>query len=108
MSCLKNCTDVPRASPVRARIVTVTSYLSRRSCKTRRGGAMMTKRSLRSMFPIAMLASTLALSARAYLQEQLPTGQYVTPTVIPNAVQQYLNPQLAAYPDFIAGEAVRS
>lgn len=39
---------------------------------------------------------------------RLPTGQFVTPTAIEDAVQQYLNPGLAAYPDFIAGEAVRS
>ena len=39
---------------------------------------------------------------------RLPTGQFVTPTAIDQAVQQYLNPGLAAYPDFIAGEAVRS
>jgi DNA-binding beta-propeller fold protein YncE len=39
---------------------------------------------------------------------RLATGQYVTPTAIDDAVQQYLNPGLAAYPDFIVGEAVRS
>src|SRR5262245_60622459 len=39
---------------------------------------------------------------------RLPTGQYVTPTAISDAVQQYLNPGLPAYPDFVAGEAVRS
>src|SRR5258706_10447989 len=39
---------------------------------------------------------------------RLATGQYVTPTIINDAEQQYLNPGLAAYPDFIAGEAVRS
>src|SRR5271166_4949865 len=39
----------------------------------------------------------------------LPTGQYVTPTApLTNAVQQDLNPGLAAYPKFVAGEAVRS
>ena len=38
----------------------------------------------------------------------LPTGQYVTPTVIPQSHQQSLNPRLPAYPDFVAGEAVRS
>ncbi len=39
----------------------------------------------------------------------LPTGQYVTPTApLTNAVQQPLNPGLAAYPNFVAGEAVRS
>jgi YVTN family beta-propeller protein len=39
---------------------------------------------------------------------QLATGQYVTPTAMDDAVQQYLNPQLPGYPDFIAGMAVRS
>jgi DNA-binding beta-propeller fold protein YncE len=38
----------------------------------------------------------------------LPTGQYVTPTFVRGAVQQFLNPGLTDYPDFIAGEAVRS
>ena len=38
----------------------------------------------------------------------LPTGQFVTPTAVRDAVQQFLNPGLAAYPNFIAGEAVRS
>jgi len=39
----------------------------------------------------------------------LPTGQYVTPTApLTNAVQQDLNPGLADYPNFVAGEAVRS
>ena len=38
----------------------------------------------------------------------LPTGQYVTPTALKDAVQQFLNPGLPAYPDFVAGEAVRS
>src|SRR5262249_30111739 len=31
-----------------------------------------------------------------------------TPTAIPDAFQQYLNPGLPDYPNFIAGEAVRS
>src|SRR5262249_901604 len=78
-------------------------------------------------------ATLFALSTRAQLQErndggqqgqddrrdgddddrprglvQLPTGQFVTPTAIEDSVQQYLNPGLAAYPNFIAGEAVRS
>ena len=96
----------------------------------------MTKRSLRRLLELCALTSVtlLALSARPFLQERdgdrqerdadrhergddrreghgrlrLPTGQFVTPTVISDAVQQYLNPGLAAYPDFVAGEAVRS
>ncbi len=39
---------------------------------------------------------------------RLPTGQFVTPTAITDAVQQYLNPGLPDYPNFVAGEAVRS
>jgi YVTN family beta-propeller protein len=39
---------------------------------------------------------------------QTATGQFITPTALPGAVQQLLNPQLAAYPNFVAGEAVRS
>jgi DNA-binding beta-propeller fold protein YncE len=81
-------------------------------------------------------AALLALSARAELQERkddrqeqnrdrrdhddddeeegrkrflpLPTGQFVTPTIMDGAVQQYLNPGLTAYPNFVAGMAVRS
>jgi len=97
----------------------------------------MTKRSLAQLFKLSVLTSAtlLALSAHPSLQERkddaqerkhnrhddddrdddrqprgivLPTGQYVTPTAIDDAVQQFLNPGLAAYPTFIAGEAVRS
>jgi DNA-binding beta-propeller fold protein YncE len=39
---------------------------------------------------------------------QLPSGQYITPTFMRGAVQQYLNPRLPGYPNFVAGEAVRS
>jgi DNA-binding beta-propeller fold protein YncE len=38
----------------------------------------------------------------------LATGQFITPTVVRDAVQQRLNPGLAGYPNFVAGEAVRS
>src|SRR5258708_31432246 len=36
------------------------------------------------------------------------TGQYVTPMELGGSVQQFLNPGLPAYPNFVAGEAVRS
>ncbi len=83
----------------------------------------MKNRSLRHLFKFGVAAATLlALSARADLHGRdnddddrheprgfmLPTGQFVTPTALEDAVQQYLNPHLAAYPDFVAGEAVRS
>jgi DNA-binding beta-propeller fold protein YncE len=44
----------------------------------------------------------------AHLIAQVPSGQFVTPTAIKGSLQQFLNPGLAAYPDFVAGEAVRS
>jgi DNA-binding beta-propeller fold protein YncE len=39
---------------------------------------------------------------------RLATGQYITPTALRGSAQQLLNPGLSAYPDFVAGEAVRS
>ncbi len=39
---------------------------------------------------------------------RVPSGQWVTPGAIDGAVQTLLNPQLPAYPDFVAGMAVRS
>ena len=38
----------------------------------------------------------------------LPTGDFITPTILQGAVQQPLNPGLPAYPNFVAGEAVQS
>src|SRR6188508_1090933 len=37
--------------------------------------------------------------------QRLATGQFVAPAALPGAVQQFLNPGLPAYPDFVAGEA---
>ncbi len=37
-----------------------------------------------------------------------PPGLYITPTALPSAVQQLLNPGLANYPNFVAGEAVKA
>jgi YVTN family beta-propeller protein len=37
-----------------------------------------------------------------------PPGLFITPTALPNAVQQLLNPGLTNYPDFVAGEAVKA
>jgi YVTN family beta-propeller protein len=97
----------------------------------------MMKRSLPHFFTLSLLTvmTLLVTSTHVHLQERndgqerndsrrnhddddddrrkqdliaLPTGQYVTPTVIKGAVQQFLNPGLPEYPDFVAGEAVRS
>src|SRR6266446_5878443 len=92
----------------------------------------MTNRSLQHLLKLTVFTSAalLALSARADLRQRtdddrrggehnddrqehrgllrLATGQYITPTSIDGAVQQYLNPGLPGYPNFVAGEAVRS
>ena len=54
--------------------------------------------------PVALLSG---IPARAQSQT-LPNGQTITPTAARGSVQQFLNPGLAAYPNFVAGEAVRS
>ena len=81
----------------------------------------MRQRSLQSVLTLGAVAVAMfAFSARADLKEHdddyrpsrialmLPTGQFVTPTALDDAIQQYLNPGLQAYPGFVAGEAVRS
>src|SRR5215471_1358274 len=66
-------------------------------------------------FGIAALAVTLSFQVHAQSPDpanlkaaQTATGQYVTPMALRGAVQQILNPGLPGYPDFVAGEAVRS
>src|SRR6267143_3576279 len=72
---------------------------------------------MKLLITFGIAASAVALSLQVHAQSpelpkvtalQTATGQYVTPTAIRGAVQQYLNPGLPAYPDFVAGEAVRS
>jgi YVTN family beta-propeller protein len=63
----------------------------------------MTSRVLRLLF----LASCLSVaSASAVAQEALPDGQSITPTAAPGAIFTSLNPGLADYPKFTAGQAV--
>jgi YVTN family beta-propeller protein len=84
----------------------------------------MKKRTVQRLLQTSALISAgiLALTVRATLHghdhdddhgghhaaTRLATGQYITPTAIDDSVQQLLNPGLPGYPDFIAGEAVRS
>jgi len=62
----------------------------------------------------ACVATCWALAAQAQLAVQgaegvqLPSGQFITPLALRGAVQQELNPGLRDYPNFVAGEAVRS
>jgi YVTN family beta-propeller protein len=71
----------------------------------------------RNLLTLGVIAAAvlLALQARAdsapsrtLTLVQLPTGQHITPLALPGAEQQFLNPGLPAYPDFVAGEAVRA
>jgi hypothetical protein len=63
---------------------------------------------------IAALAVALSLRVRAQSADPANVAafqtarQYITPTAMRGAVQQLLNPGVPAYPNFVAGEAVRS
>src|SRR5690349_173647 len=57
---------------------------------------------------VAPLAHADSQDRSRALPIQIPSGQYITPTYLRGAVQQFLNPQLPAYPNFVAGEAVKS
>ena len=63
-----------------------------------------------SLLGATILGGTMALpmAGAEAANLPLPDGQYITPTAINGSVQQLLNPGLAAYPNFVAGEAVRS
>jgi hypothetical protein len=41
-------------------------------------------------------------------QSPTPPGLYIPPTALPDAIQQLLNPGLANYLNFVAGEAVKA
>jgi hypothetical protein len=79
----------------------------------------MKNRSIGYVLKAAVLigAVLLTVSVRATLQDRsagrqpgalLPSGHAITPAAAQHAVQLYLNPGLTAYPDFVAGQAVRS
>ena len=71
----------------------------------------MNSHTIKKLFKLGVIAPTVLLAMQAAAQTsatQLATGQYITPTAIAGAVQQALNPGLPAYPNFVAGEAVKS
>ena len=63
---------------------------------------------LLGLLTFGIAASAVALSLQVHAQSpgkpknvsaiQTATGQYITPTAVPGAVQQFLNPELPAYP----------
>ena len=76
----------------------------------------MNRRKVVTLLKWTLMASAVQLAMQARADDddghqqamRLATGQYVTPTFVSGAVQQFLNPGLPGYPKFIAGEAVRS
>src|SRR5215467_1051032 len=74
----------------------------------------MKKQTCQALFKAAILASAAQIAMPAHADhelnkgQRLATGQFITPTFLRGAVQQSLNPGLPAYPNFVAGEAVRS
>jgi YVTN family beta-propeller protein len=72
---------------------------------------MMKTKMYQTLFRAAILASAAHIVVPAYAQApvmQTATGQLITPTAIPGAVQQELNPGLAGFPNYAADEAARS
>src|SRR5262245_35944035 len=86
--------------------------------KRRREGKAFAKTPiLLGMIAFGFTAVAVVLSLQVHAQApgsskvasmQTATGQYITPTALRGAVQQFLKPGLALYPNFVAGEAVRS
>src|SRR5215469_277108 len=67
----------------------------------------------RHRFGLCLTLSLLALPSAPTLAQNntrssTPPGLYITPTALDHAVQQVLNPHLANYPNFVAGEAVKA
>src|SRR5256712_3496870 len=85
-----------------------------RSARQQQGGAQMKTNKLLGLITSCMVVSVV-FNARAEPTEtakaasqRLATGQYITPTALRGSMQQLLNPGLSAYPNCVAGEAVRS
>jgi len=80
---------------------------------------MLTKLSYQQLLKAGLLASSIFVAPHLALadiddgiadnngQQPLPTGQYITPLLPTNAIQSFLNPHLANYPNYVAGEAVK-
>jgi YVTN family beta-propeller protein len=76
--------------------------------KTRKLLGLITSGIVASAVQPAFHARAESLETAKAASLRLATGQYITPTALRGSTQQFLNPQLPAYPSFVAGEAVRS
>jgi YVTN family beta-propeller protein len=61
-----------------------------------------------SLAAAGLLTSCLVFAAPQSNMELLPTGQFISPTAIPGAIQQPMNPQIAAKPGQVVSGAIRS
>lgn len=68
---------------------------------------MQTRSGIRSLRAACLAATVLGPPLAAHAADQLPDGKFITPLAIPGATQQFLNPGLPNYPDFVAGQALR-
>jgi YVTN family beta-propeller protein len=57
---------------------------------------------------LANAQSSARLGNDSNKKSSTPPGLYIAPMALPHAVQQVLNPGLANYPNFVAGEAVKA
>jgi YVTN family beta-propeller protein len=69
---------------------------------------ILIRMALLAVIGLAVTQHASAQLSPADVAVPLPSGQFVTPNAITGSVQQFLNPGLPAYPNFVAGEAVRS
>jgi DNA-binding beta-propeller fold protein YncE len=68
----------------------------------------MRMQTLFRLMALGIAVCVLPICAQPPQGLQTAPGLFVTPLAVPGAVQQFLNPKLPLYPDFVAGEAVRS
>jgi len=57
---------------------------------------------------LALAGLPIPAQSQGTKRSTTPPGLYITPTALNHAVQQVLNPGLANYPNFVAGEAVKA
>ena len=61
-----------------------------------------------AVFATAMLASSPSARAQTSPPPPLPTGQFITPSAAPGAIFQNLLPGIEPFPNFAAGQAIRT
>jgi DNA-binding beta-propeller fold protein YncE len=66
------------------------------------------RNSIHAGLTLALFTSFTAFAAPQGDMQLLPTGQFISPKAIPGAVQQLLNPQLAAKPAQVVSGAIKS